>query len=66
MTSANSAHPEDERTTRVWDPLVRIFHWSLVIAFALTFATGDDATWIHVKLGWFLAALVALEVSLVS
>lgn len=63
MTSANSAHPEDQRTTRVWDPFVRIFHWSLVIAFALTFATGDDATWIHIRLGWFLAALLAFRLA---
>lgn len=62
MTSVSSEAPESRSTVRVWDPLVRIFHWSLVGAFALSFATGDDATFIHIRLGWFLAGLVALRV----
>lgn len=59
MAPIDSAPPKDDGTTRVWDPFVRIFHWSLVVAFALAFATGDDSTWIHIRLGWFIATLVA-------
>jgi cytochrome b len=33
--------PGDE--VKIWDPLVRLFHWSLVAAFAIAFVTGDAA-----------------------
>jgi cytochrome b len=50
------------KTLRVWDLLVRIFHWSLVITFAsawLTSATRDDT---HQWLGLAAATLIGLRV----
>ena len=28
---------------RVWDPLLRILHWTLAGSIAVTFVTGDEA-----------------------
>ncbi|MEN6541912.1 cytochrome b/b6 domain-containing protein [Parvibaculum sp.] len=49
-------------TVRVWDPLVRIFHWSLVAAFAIAWATGDELQSVHETTGYAIAALVAIRV----
>lgn len=54
------------RTVRVWDPFVRIFHWTLVAAVTVAAATGllADAPWIdvHVWAGTVMAGLVAARV----
>ena len=49
-------------TVKVWDPFVRVFHWSLVGLFAVAFLTGDEIEWIHVWAGYAIAALVALRI----
>jgi len=47
---------------RVWDPFVRLFHWTLVLLFALTFATGDEIERPHEILGYAIIALLALRI----
>ncbi|WP_262268436.1 cytochrome b/b6 domain-containing protein [Microvirga yunnanensis] len=49
-------------TVHVWDPFVRIFHWSLVGLFAVAFATGDEIEGLHIRVGYAIAALVALRI----
>jgi cytochrome b len=49
-------------TVKVWDPFVRVFHWSLVALFIGAFATGDDSERLHVMFGYAIAALVALRI----
>lgn len=39
-------------TTRVWDPLLRLLHWSLVVAFALGWATTAWFTTWHEAVGY--------------
>jgi cytochrome b len=47
---------------KVWDPFVRIFHWSLVALFLVAFATGDDLERLHVWAGYGVAGLVAARI----
>jgi cytochrome b len=54
--------PRPAAMVRVWDPLVRIFHWSLVMLFALAFVTGDEWKSVHVTTGYLIAGLVAFRV----
>lgn len=61
MPAAGAASPQT-KTVRVWDPFVRVFHWSLVGLFAVAFVTGDEIEWLHIRLGYAIAALVALRV----
>lgn len=49
-------------SVKVWDPFVRIFHWSLVVLFAVAFLTGDEIEWLHLGAGYAIAALVALRI----
>lgn len=49
---------ESLREIRVWDPAVRIFHWSLALAFALAYLTEDDWQWLHTNAGYVIAALI--------
>ncbi len=48
-------------TARVWDPLVRIFHWSLVIAFTVAWLSGDEMRRIHLVTGYIIAGLVGFR-----
>jgi len=43
---------------RVWDPFVRIFHWSLVTAFVVAYVTEDDPMWLHEIAGYVVLGLV--------
>ncbi len=49
-------------TVKVWDPFVRVFHWSLVALFAITFLTGDDIEWLHLAAGYGTIGLIALRI----
>lgn len=46
---------------KVWDPLVRIFHWSLVAAFATAYIVEDDLLGVHVWAGYLVLALIAVR-----
>jgi cytochrome b len=48
-------------TVKVWDPLVRVFHWSLVFFFLLAFITEDDWLDLHVLAGYAVAFLIGFR-----
>ncbi len=46
----------------VWDIFVRVFHWTLVIAFAIAYLTGDDGGRAHEWSGYVVLALVGARI----
>lgn len=48
-------------TIRVWDPLVRIFHWSLVGLFSFAFLTGDEWQNPHELAGYLVAGFIGFR-----
>ena len=47
---------------RVWDPLVRIFHWSLVALFTANAVFVDDDGKLHIWIGYAVVVLIAVRV----
>ena len=49
---------------KVWDPVVRLFHWSLVVAFFVAYFTEpeDSGLAVHVWAGYFVCGLIVLRI----
>lgn len=52
----------EEAKVRIWDPFVRIFHWTVVIGFFVAYFTEDDVLTLHVWAGYVVGALVAMRI----
>lgn len=59
---AGTSPPTGSPDIKVWDPLVRIFHWTLAAAFTIAFATGDELPRLHEMAGYTILGLVTLRV----
>jgi len=46
----------------VWDPFIRVFHWTLVVGFAVAYLTEDDLLTVHVWAGYVVGILVAARI----
>lgn len=49
------------KMVRVWDPLVRLFHWSLAASFLVAFLTEDDLLVVHVWAGYIIFGLILVR-----
>lgn len=48
---------------KVWDPVVRIGHWVIVIGVFTAYFSGDDWQGIHVRAGYAVAAAVLIRIA---
>lgn len=46
----------------VWDPFVRLFHWTLVVAFTIAYLTEDDLLTVHVWAGYVVGGLIVARI----
>lgn len=49
-------------TIKVWDLGVRLFHWMLVAAFVIAYATQDDLEQLHIYAGYTVLGLIIFRV----
>ena len=59
MTTKNNNHLNNK--IKVWDILLRIFHWSLVLFVLILFLTEGDFLWIHSYAGYTVLLLIAFR-----
>ena len=48
-------------SVRIWDPFVRLFHWSLVVLFAVAWLTAEEWDSVHEWVGYGACGLVVLR-----
>lgn len=60
--SAEVPSRESASLVKVWDPLVRIGHWLLVLGFFIAYLTEDDFLTVHVWAGYLVAAVTSFRV----
>jgi len=47
---------------KVWDPFVRIFHWTVVVCFFIAYITEDEVMWLHELAGYTILVFVIARV----
>ena len=51
-----------EQNVYIWDKFVRIFHWSLVGLFLISYLTGDEESSLHIYSGYAVVTLVLARI----
>ncbi len=52
----------NEKSVKVWDILVRLFHWSLVVTFVVAYVTSEDESIWHIYSGYAVLGLVVFRI----
>ncbi len=52
----------ENNLVKVWDPLVRIGHWSLVVLFFTAYLTGEDESDLHIYAGYVVMAIILVRI----
>jgi cytochrome b len=50
-----------QQEVKVWDPFVRVFHWSLVLTFVIAYLSGEGWESLHVNAGYAVTGLIGLR-----
>ena len=53
---------QDTTQIKVWDPLVRVFHWVLVVSLTVAFISGEDFLSLHSWAGYLILALLLIRI----
>ena len=48
--------------THIWDLAVRVFHWSLAVAFFISYLTGEEESDLHIWAGYTVLGLISFRV----
>jgi cytochrome b len=62
ITGRDGGDSVPDRTVRVWDPFVRVFHWSQAALIAVAWLTEDGPKTLHQIAGYIIAGMLALRV----
>ncbi|WP_036233224.1 cytochrome b/b6 domain-containing protein [Marinobacterium litorale] len=52
---------KEPTTVKVWDPLVRLFHWSLVASFAVAYISSEEWQELHETCGYIVVGLICFR-----
>ena len=61
-TTVEKESAAQTRMVKVWDLFVRVFHWTVAVAFFVAYFTEDEALTLHVWAGYVIGGLVVLRV----
>jgi cytochrome b len=61
LAKADPDAPVPDGTVRVWDPMLRLFHWSLVLSFGLAWLTSHRSDGAHHWVGYAALLLLAFR-----
>lgn len=50
-----------KKEIRVWDPLIRAFHWCLLLGFTVAYLSGDEENVLHIYSGYLILGLLVFR-----